>query len=1174
MRWAPRILLVLVGVVIIVPVVALTVVLIGMNTAAGRNFVVREINHLANPDVKIGGLAGHFPADIRLASVSVADANGVWLTGDDLELRWDPAALWSRNIHVTSLTARRIFIARAPVASPAKPSKGGGFSVPNGVRLAVDRFDVASLSVGPAVTGQTVTLGVTGAAHLRSLTTGDVALNAVAAGGQGKYQLAALIDPNIVDLKLDIAEPPDGLLGHFAGPTVQAPFTLAMTLAGPRGDAALNFAAALGAARLTGAGTLGLDPTAPKADVLFSVPALAPVAALAGNTAIAGSTSLRMVAAQRPDASTEITLNGDLDLTAGPGPAVKLVGARAKIALALTLGHQVIAIKRLELTGAGVSVAASGRVVRSGTAPAGIDLATHLTLADIGMLSPGLGGAVAEDGTITGTARDFSVNAELTGDISQRAMRSGPFSMTIAARNLPNTPNGTLTATGALENSPLTVDASFARDGAGNASVTITDALWRSLRAAANLSLAAGAMLPTGTAKFSLGNLRDVAAFSPLPLAGSVTGDFAHADQRDFALDLTAQHLVVAPSIGAIDATVRASGPVAALAVRVQARIAQIMQAPAQIALAAVLDLDNRAANISTLTASWRGLNAVLQGPAGIETEPGIAVRHLALGLNGGIIRLDGTLTPRLSANASVRNLPASLAKLFAPAIDASGTLSATARITGDEKNPAGSVSLNANAIRLNQGPAAALPPADFAATATLANHAADLNAWLNVGRDIALNAAGRVPLTAGGAMSLHLTGATDLRLTDPILAAQGTILRGIVTPDVTITGTAAAPLAAGTVTLAGGSVENIASGLNLTHIAATLNGQGSGVTLSVFTATAGPGSLSGHGSVALDQPGMPIDFVLDADHATPISSDIVTETFNAALRLTGHVHGRLALAGNVDILGANINIPKSLPPSVADLPIVNRGAKPPPPPPPPPDVALNLLVRAKDRIFVRGDGLFAELGGRLKLTGTAAAPDPQGGFDLIRGDFSLAGRNLQFTQGTVSFNGDGFMPSLDLEATSTSNNVTATLLVGGTAAAPTITLTSTPPLPSDEILAELLFQSGTQSLTPFQAATLAAALAQLSGVGGGANPLDSVRSALGLDELSLGGSGSGPPSIQAGRYVAPGVYVGATQATNGQGTQATVQINLYKGLKLETATGTGGSGASSSVGITYQFNY
>jgi translocation and assembly module TamB len=96
-----------------------------------------------------------------------------------------------------------------------------------------------------------------------------------------------------------------------------------------------------------------------------------------------------------------------------------------------------------------------------------------------------------------------------------------------------------------------------------------------------------------------------------------------------------------------------------------------------------------------------------------------------------------------------------------------------------------------------------------------------------------------------------------------------------------------------------------------------------------------------------------------------------------------------------------------------------------------------------------------------------------------------------------------------------------------------------------------------------------------LAGAGGGADPLGSVRNALGLDELSLGGSG-GAPSVQAGRYVAPGVYVGAAQSTTGQGTQATVEINLYKGLKLKTATGSTGAtgGNSSSVGLTYQFNY
>ncbi len=263
----------------------------------------------------------------------------------------------------------------------------------------------------------------------------------------------------------------------------------------------------------------------------------------------------------------------------------------------------------------------------------------------------------------------------------------------------------------------------------------------------------------------------------------------------------------------------------------------------------------------------------------------------------------------------------------------------------------------------------------------------------------------------------------------------------------------------------------------------------------------------------------------------------------------------------------------------MANLPIHNSSTPPPPPAsaaPPAPPIKLALDVHAKNQIFIRGDGLFAELGGHITVGGTADNPQPSGGFKLIRGNFSLAGKTLQFTSGQIEFNGGGFIPALDLEATTTtSNNGTASLVIGGTAAKPQISLTSSPPLPSDEILAQLLFAQSSSSLSPFQAASLAAALAQIAGVGGGFSPLNSVRNALGLDQLSVGSSSTGAPSVQAGRYVAPGVYVGASQSTSGQGTQANVEINLYKGLKLQTSTGTDSTGNNgSSVGLSYQFNY
>ena len=174
--------------------------------------------------------------------------------------------------------------------------------------------------------------------------------------------------------------------------------------------------------------------------------------------------------------------------------------------------------------------------------------------------------------------------------------------------------------------------------------------------------------------------------------------------------------------------------------------------------------------------------------------------------------------------------------------------------------------------------------------------------------------------------------------------------------------------------------------------------------------------------------------------------------------------------------------------------------------------------------------------------------------------------------------------PTLDFQADTTAGNVTASLKVGGYADAPKITLSSNPELPQDEVLARLLFGQSLKQLSPFQIAAIAGALADLSGVGGGVDPLSRVRKGLGLDRLSLGSSATGNgASVEAGRYVAQGVYVGAKQGTSG-GTQAQVQVDLTRRLKLQTTIGTGGgtpatgitpdNDPGSSVGLKYQFEY
>ncbi len=336
----------------------------------------------------------------------------------------------------------------------------------------------------------------------------------------------------------------------------------------------------------------------------------------------------------------------------------------------------------------------------------------------------------------------------------------------------------------------------------------------------------------------------------------------------------------------------------------------------------------------------------------------------------------------------------------------------------------------------------------------------------------------------------------------------------------------------------------------------------------------------------------VPVDLRITARQARPLASDLLTATFDADLTVQGHAAGEMRAAGKIGVRQADINVPNTFPPSVAVLNVRRPGWRPPPPAPagaPAAIVRLDLTVDAPSGIFVRGHGLDSELGGTLTVGGTSAAPQISGGFDMRRGDISVAGTTLNFSRGRVGFDGTGVAgkidPTLDFEADSSQGGITATLKVTGYADAPKITLSSVPDLPQDEVLAHLLFGQSVKQLSAFQIAEIGAALAELSGVGGGGDPLASLRKGLGLDRLSVGGGTNGAgATVQAGRYVARGVYVGAKQSAGGAGgTQAQVQVDITRHLKLQTTLGTGGGTAQgatpdndpgSSVGLAYQFEY
>lgn len=441
--------------------------------------------------------------------------------------------------------------------------------------------------------------------------------------------------------------------------------------------------------------------------------------------------------------------------------------------------------------------------------------------------------------------------------------------------------------------------------------------------------------------------------------------------------------------------------------------------------------------------------------------------------------------------------------------------------------------------------------------------------------------------------MALHVAGKADLALLDAVTLASGRRLRGTLTLDGDAAGTLATPRLSGRGSLTGGDIQDFAQGLRVHDIEAAFVADGTKLTLTKFTGRAGPGTLSASGGIDLAAPGMPIDIRLEAKDARPIASNLMTASLSGAMALSGGMKSGMTLTGKALVTSGEINLPDNFPPDVAVLNVRHRGQPPPPPPPRQTSVKLDMAVRTTGPVFVRGHGMDAEMGGAIQVSGTTGAPVVAGGLQLTRGTYTVAGQTLDFTSGRIRFDGTGVRgrldPSLDFTAQTVSGGVTATLAITGYASAPKIALSSTPQLPQDEIVAHLLFQQSVKQLTPLQLASIAQAAAAMGGIGGGFNPLGTVRRTLGLDRLSVGsvqGGAGGTQSqttVEAGRYVTHNVYVGVKQNLSG-GTQTQVQVDITRRLKAQATLSAGASTATtqgnalqdngSSIGLSYQFEY
>ena len=390
--------------------------------------------------------------------------------------------------------------------------------------------------------------------------------------------------------------------------------------------------------------------------------------------------------------------------------------------------------------------------------------------------------------------------------------------------------------------------------------------------------------------------------------------------------------------------------------------------------------------------------------------------------------------------------------------------------------------------------------------------------------------------------------------------------LSGQVSTQGTLAGTLNAPKLIGHAAIAGGRYQNYAVGLDLQKFAVRADFGQDAVRIAQLQGADGHnGTLAGSGDIGLAKGGGST-FALKLNHFRVIDTESVTAVMSGDATVTRDARGQARLVGALKVDRADIS-PNAPTPSGAvtmDVVEINKPgetevqpaaavAKPAVAPP----LALDVTVRGSRGIFVKGKGLNVELSLDAHVTGSASAPDLSGEARVVLGSYDFAGKRFDFdSSSVVHLAADPADIRLNLTAKRQDTTLIAEVHVTGTAVRPDIKLSSTPVLPQDEVLSQVLFGSSAAQLTGAQAAELASTLASLSG-GGGFDVLGRLRQFAGLDRLAFGQGTSGT-GVSGGKYVTDSVYIELTGGGR-EGPSAAVEWRVRRNFSVISRVGTQG---------------
>jgi translocation and assembly module TamB len=588
---------------------------------------------------------------------------------------------------------------------------------------------------------------------------------------------------------------------------------------------------------------------------------------------------------------------------------------------------------------------------------------------------------------------------------------------------------------------------------------------------------------------------------------------------------------------------------------------------------------------LASFAAQGGGRRLTLAAPTTLTYgRDGLDIKNLTLLVDAGRLSLSGHAGSTLALKANAASVPLAAFDLVSPGLGLSGAADGEATIGGTPSNPTGEWRVHLQRLVAPQMRNLGLPALDVAGTGRLAGGRTSLDATINAGTGNTLRLTGSAPLAPDGALDVKIDGALDARLANSVLSVSGRHAAGSLGVALQLRGTIAKPQAQGTVRLSAGEFRDDQTGFKLAGVTGTFVANGSTIRIDHFVGTTpNAGSISATGDVRLDPAaGFPGSIRLTGQHAQLVANDILSATADMALDISGPLAQKPRVDGRITIVDMDISVPNRFSSVAAPIPgtkhlnptatararlalaakVKGSGAHAPLF-----DATLAVTISAMNRIFVRGRGIYAELGGNLHVDGSARDPQVTGDFELLRGSLLLLSSRLTFTRGNVRFHGN-VMPDLDLVAETSTSGITARIAVTGPAAQPAFQISSNPSLPEDEILSRILFQKSSGSLSAFQALELANAVATLSGQ---VDAFENVRKSLGVDSLDISSSATGGTVVSATRAINDRVSVGVTTGARPQDNGVNLNYDVNRHVRLQVGADSSG-GSSAGIGLDWEY--